>query len=331
MRSTEIDFPIDFVISWVDNRDPSWKKKRNSYLNNAEEVFSDASEERYRDFGFFEFLLKSIQKYAPWVHHVYIVTDGQVPSCIPADRRFTIVDHKQFIPEKYLPTFNSSVIELYLNNIPKLSEHFVYFNDDMLLNGPVNKGDFFNHDGFPKDSFLCSMLQPEYGNYFEINNARIVNENFPKINVIKSQFLKMFSPIYGLKNLFKTALTLPYTKWSTFKNLHIPYSLCKTEYSWLKKYAKTEFEITSENKFRGQTDINIWLIQDIRYCLGAFSPRSTTIGHYMNFDNQLEIIKDLKKKNPRLLVINDDSGVDSLNRKDVSQKITAELIKKFSP
>ena len=320
MVSRNINFPIDFVISWVDSSDSEWRRKRNNYLEYADEKVSDTSEERYRDFGFFRFLLKSIKLYTPWVHHVYIVTDNQIPDCVPNDERFSVIDHSQFIPASYLPTFNSSVIELYLNNIPNLVEHFVYFNDDMLINGPMNSSDFFDVTGLPKDSFLSSMLQPQRVNYFEINNAQIINDFFKKNMVVTK---------YEFQYLVKTALTLPFSKWSTFKNLHVPYSLCKKEYEWLDKYAKDELLTTSQNKFRSESDINIWLLQDIRYCLGLFATRSTSIGHYMNFDNLPEIINALERNKPKLLVINDDSEDVNLDRDSIAKKITIQMNKKF--
>jgi hypothetical protein len=46
------------------------------------------------------------------------------------------------------PTFNARVIEAAMWRIPGLSEHFVYANDDMFLNGPVSGADFFE-DGKP--------------------------------------------------------------------------------------------------------------------------------------------------------------------------------------
>ena len=44
-----------------------------------------------------------------------------------------LVNHKDYIPEQFLPTYNSVVIERYLHRIPDLAEHFVYFNDDFYI------------------------------------------------------------------------------------------------------------------------------------------------------------------------------------------------------
>ena len=40
---------------------------------------------------------------------------------------------KQFIPNNFLPTFNSCTIEMFIGNIKGLSEYFIYGNDDMFF------------------------------------------------------------------------------------------------------------------------------------------------------------------------------------------------------
>jgi len=44
-----------------------------------------------------------------------------------------VVDSREIIPPRFLPTFSSRAFELYLHRIPRLSETFVYFNDDVAL------------------------------------------------------------------------------------------------------------------------------------------------------------------------------------------------------
>jgi len=53
-----------------------------------------------------------------------------------------IVNHKDFIPEEYLPIFNSNAIELNMHKIKELSENFVYFNDDMFVLKEMKKEAF---------------------------------------------------------------------------------------------------------------------------------------------------------------------------------------------
>ena len=52
--------------------------------------------------------------------------------------------HNEFIPAKFLPTFNSGVIECFLHKIPGLAELFVYANDDFYLFNETRPDDMFD-------------------------------------------------------------------------------------------------------------------------------------------------------------------------------------------
>ena len=67
------------------------------------------------------------------VRRIHFVTWGHLPSWLNKEHpKLNIVNHKDFIPEKYLPTFNSHAL-WNMHRIPGLAENFVYFNDDMFL------------------------------------------------------------------------------------------------------------------------------------------------------------------------------------------------------
>ena len=57
------------------------------------------------------------------------------------------IDHSEIISSKYLPTFNSHVIEAHLHNIPNLAENFIYFNDDVFVARELPPGHFFKGNG----------------------------------------------------------------------------------------------------------------------------------------------------------------------------------------
>lgn len=122
---------MDIVYTWVDLRSSSYSQ-------------------RFTDHGELKYSLRSIYKFAPWVRHVYIVcADDQRPEWLherssEANIPVYIVKHSEIIPREYLPTYNSQCIELFLGFIPGLSEHFIYFNDDMFLGRPNYPGDYFN-------------------------------------------------------------------------------------------------------------------------------------------------------------------------------------------
>lgn len=153
--------PIDVVITWVDGDDISHREKRRKYAS-ADELTNDdiGGEIRYKSVGEIRYCLASILRFAPFVRKIFIVTDNQNPQLddfIEAEfpdriAEIVIIDHKVIFEgyESYLPVFNSLAIETMLWRIPGLSDHYVYFNDDVLLAAPVEPDDFF-----VGDSLVC--------------------------------------------------------------------------------------------------------------------------------------------------------------------------------
>jgi hypothetical protein len=150
-RAAQPDFPIDVVYTWVNGADPEHQAKRAACLPKQQDIHENALEAaRFRDNNELIYSLRALEQFAPWVHKVFLVTDHQVPNWLCRDHpKIRIVDHKDFIPEKYLPTFNSHVIEAYLHKVPDLAEHYIYLNDDVFLGRPCNRTDFFFPNGLP--------------------------------------------------------------------------------------------------------------------------------------------------------------------------------------
>ena len=145
------DFPVDVVYTWVDGSDPAHAAKRARYLSDQKDIHPDGLElARYRENEELRYSLRSLETFAPWVRRVIILTDNQVPAWLDVSHpKIRIADHKECIPERFLPTFNAQVIEAYLHRIPDLSEHFIYFNDDVMLGRPCRQTDFFTPNGLP--------------------------------------------------------------------------------------------------------------------------------------------------------------------------------------
>ncbi len=150
---------IDVVIPWVNGNDPVLNAKRARYASGTDALsFQDVGgSTRYADIGEIRWCVASINRFAPWVRKIYIVTDNQNPGLGPfLDEHFPngyipieIVDHTVIFRgyEQYLPSFNSSSIETMIWRIPGLSEHYLYLNDDFMLLKPIQPEDFFRPDG----------------------------------------------------------------------------------------------------------------------------------------------------------------------------------------
>ncbi|XP_078683763.1 N-acetylglucosamine-1-phosphotransferase subunits alpha/beta-like isoform X1 [Branchiostoma floridae x Branchiostoma belcheri] len=107
----------------------------------------DIAPSRFEDNEELRYSLRSIERYAPWVRHVYIVTNGQIPSWLNLDNpRLTIVTHSDLFPNaSHLPSFSSPAIEAHLHRIPGLSNKFIYLNDDVMFGAEVWPDDFYTH------------------------------------------------------------------------------------------------------------------------------------------------------------------------------------------
>lgn len=103
--------------------------------NSTAEMDDTMSSNRYRDSSELRFSIRSLVKNAPWVRHIYIVTDNQIPHWLNLETtQLSIVTHEEIFPNKsHLPVFSSPAIESHLHRIPGLSKKFIYFNDDVFL------------------------------------------------------------------------------------------------------------------------------------------------------------------------------------------------------
>ena len=146
------DMKIDLVYTWVDGTDPKWLAKKNAALAAAGKpaIASAVSDNRWKDNDELLYSLRSAEKFAPWLNHIYIITDGSRPKWLNENNpKISIIDHKDIIPAELLPTFNSLAIEQFIWNIPNLSEHFLYANDDMFFGNGVSPEFFFDAAGNP--------------------------------------------------------------------------------------------------------------------------------------------------------------------------------------
>ncbi|GAB3757451.1 stealth family protein [Microlunatus parietis] len=189
-----VGFPIDLVYTWVDGADPAWQRDRAAAADavdpgRATERADDPA--RFTDHDELRHSLRSVEQYAPWINHVWIVTDGQRPHWLrPDDDWVTVVSHKELWPDPAgLPTFNSHAIETCLHRIPGLAEHYLYLNDDMIFGRPVAPELFFHPNGIGKffaSRLTVDLLPPAPGEIASTtaakNARRLLAERFGMIN-----------------------------------------------------------------------------------------------------------------------------------------------------
>ncbi|MEM6997328.1 MAG: Stealth CR1 domain-containing protein [Patescibacteria group bacterium] len=148
-----VDFPIDFVYTWVDGSDPVWMKEYDKARKKIDKNHQNNSSSRWANHNELMYSLRSVEMYASWVRNIYIVTMGQTPAFLKNidNKKLKIIDHKELFKDpSVLPVFNSHAIETQLHRIPGLSEHFIYINDDILFTRPTYPEFFFFPSGVVK-------------------------------------------------------------------------------------------------------------------------------------------------------------------------------------
>lgn len=174
---------IDVVVPYVDSMDPEWQKLFNEYNPKKELDEQTNGAERFRGQGsFFKYWFRCIAKNLPWVNNVFLLvqSDSQVPDWIDRSK-VKVVLHKEFIPEEYLPTFNSTCIEMFLWNIKELGEQFIYFNDDVFIIRPITQDLFFKDGKVRNNTKMTFDLNNMFG-YHRVNTyALIYNANKEEI------------------------------------------------------------------------------------------------------------------------------------------------------
>lgn len=298
-------YPIDIVVPWVDDTDPVWRAKKAKHT--GAEIKEGNTEARYRDWDNLKYWFRGVEKFAPWVRHVYFVTDDQKPEWLNVDHpKLKWVKHTDYIPHEYLPTFNSHVIEWNLHRIEGLAEHFVYFNDDVFLIRDTKPEDFFK-DGVPCDLPSVGVIYPSgVFSHVLFNNAEIINRYFSLRGSIKTNWEKWIKcqPLNGLVKLL----------WYGRRNQipgsiswHIQTSLQKSTFDILWEKEPELIHQTCQHKQRTRDDISPYCVRDWQIFSGEFHP-NRPIGklfHTATMRYSDEAIEYLRKQKGKVICLND--------------------------
>ncbi len=325
-RTAETQFtePIDLVYLWVDGSDIEWLKKKQLYLTGSDNLTEEAiCNCRFRDNDELKMLLRSIEKHLPWINKIYIVTDNQIPKWLDTTNpKIKVVFHKDFIPKEVLPTFNSTVIEMFLDQIPELSEHFLYANDDFFVN--------------------CD-LQPDF--FFKSKDIPIVRLQTSTCQKLASKTSYAYS-VLRMQNLIKEN----YGKFYDLEPHHNIDAYTKTLYKDCREKFKEEYKKNAKNRFRdnndiqrsltlfyalanGQAELKIVPRTDFRLPCGTkifniLTGRYRVDSKYIG-GNKNKLIKRFYFVNPKLFCIN-DVGTSKLNLIAQKQLLTNLFPKKSS-
>ncbi len=286
-------FPIDVVYTWKGE---------------------NASNDRRLGYNHeLQYSLRSVNFFAPWVNKIFILmNNAKQPSWIKDNSKIIIVEHSETFPsEKYLPNTNSNAIETTIANIPGLSNHYIYFNDDIFLGRRVKYTDFFTTDG--------KALIDDYSIHTR-NIVRGVGENKLLFDVPKSaDKLYKHIPISLIKNLVLD-----------FNNTYSDYI------DWIRMTKKRKdkgYDICEKNNLLSPC-------QQIHYPIAEFmylhkkaklvNNENNTLFYLSSAnDNFSERLNDIINRRPKFFCIN-DVETDPVKRKIIASQMLS-FFKKYFP
>lgn len=271
-------FKVDVVFTWVNHEDSDWQKRRQLYAHTAPaRTLYNNDEARFANHNELYYSLHSVRRFLPWVNHIYIITDRQTPKWFNAEKyqNVTIIDHTQIIDKQYLPTFNSHVIEAHLHNIPNLSEHFIYFNDDVFVARPLPKTHFFHANGIAS-LFLADKSLQQMAAKGTITPTLAASQNCIRL----------------LKQKHTCHLDNPLV------HTYVPLRKSSFQTAW--QHYRQQIEGFLANKFRTNQDLNLatFLVPWLMYLDGQ-SILSNEICYYFNIRSKkapTQYLKLLEKK-----------------------------------
>ena len=272
---------IDLVVPYVDSSDPNWQKLFDKY-NPIKDIEIEAinAKNRFRGQGdFFKYWFRCVDKYLHWIHKIHFIvqSESQIPSWLDRSK-VNIVYHKDFIPEEYLPTFNSTTIEMFLWNIKDLSEYFLYANDDIFPFGKLRPEYFFN--------FVKNKVK---------NNTSPITVKPGCIMYVK-HCLNSYNLAYN-KNLKEESMILP-----AFKHDLRPYIRSEME----AHFKANEKEILSKlSSFRENKNINVYYFSHCLIRDGLQEPRIDIKSRLINSNTSDVDGKMILNSGCNILAIND--------------------------
>jgi hypothetical protein len=287
----DVTFPVDVVYLWVDGEDPAWQERRRARQEAVGRALPPLATvpSRFREQDELRYSLRSIEQFAPWVRHIYLVTDQQRPTWLVDEHPWlSVVDHREIFPQEALPTFNSHAISARVHHIPELSEHFLLMNDDVFLGQPVAPEAFFHANGVSQ--FFLSRSP--------IPSGPVTTEDKPHM-AARKRVRDLIESAYG------------FTPFQTFK--HTPVTMRRSWLAHLEDRFSDHYERTVHAPFRTGADIvPSWLHHYAGFAERVALPSSIQY-EYFNLAYRRtfrRMVSFLERRSVDCLCLNDEEEVD---------------------
>lgn len=282
---------MDAVITYVNGMEPKWREQCIAHNRFPDFI------QRFYDYGTLRFVLRGISEHMKFIDRVFLVVSNieQVPDYVGDN--VIVVTHDMFIPEEYLPTFNSCTIECFLWNIPGLSEEFIYFNDDMIPTNKLEAEEFF------RNGLVCLgyLTGPTNINYY--------NELLRNCNLSAS---KNYSENEHVDYLRPYHIMIPYLKSDYYNNF---------------KLIEDRLEALKE-KTRSEKQVSQYYFSNCYYYQNKYFDYAPTHYYLHTKHNSEEFITRLNSaKNKQVICINSYGEFSGKTLKETIEIIETELYK----
>ena len=299
--------PVDAVCTWVDDADPAWQALYAAHVASYRGTTDAASLARFLSHDNLRYSLRSMASNIPWLRRIHIVSNCAPPRWLDIDHPTVVwVDHAAILPPAALPTFNSHAIETRLQDIPDLSEHFIYFNDDMFVCRPLGKGKFFAQGGES-----CAFLE---------TGAMVTG-----------------APVSGAPDYLNAARTSAALIRTAFDSVpvrlhkHAPYSLRRSVLKEIVERFPEAIARTETNRFRDIGDVNLTSFLYHHYALRTGQAQEHDIDAAFVKSSDLRWRAQVAAVRPGasdFLCLN-DGGIVEPGR--AWQKVTRQMLDRFFP
>lgn len=327
--TSDVGFPVDMVYTWVDGSDPEWQNIRRKFQLTQKNIPQDSLLDcRWRDFDELRLSIESVNRFAPWIRTIYVITDFQRPYWYDESNpgKVKFIDHQILFKdfEEHLPTFNSHAIECHLHRIEGLSEHFIYSNDDTFFGNDVYPLDFFTPDGNFKVFLTITDMETEKTLKERATTTPqnpVLSMSNPKVNpkmihVDKSppieqlDILPYFTAQAVTNNVLDGVFNPPIVPRKRLKHQMKAFRKSTYEWCWENEFIQLYLFNTSSTRFRSLGDIDSTsLVSHVGLLLGVAIPASISSKYYGITDN-LDITKLFYhlykfRPTPKLYCLND--------------------------
>lgn len=322
MKKSVCNEPIDLIIPWVDDTDPEWNQLRLQYSKEINSIqIKSNSIIRFESWNNLKYIFRGIEKCMPWINKVFLVTCGQIPSFLDVEcPKLKIINHKDYIPEEYLPTFNSNTIEINYHRISELSENFILFNDDLFPIQPIKESYYFRNNQICDEAVeraLCPNIQESDSHmnmYRAVNMMIIINKYFRKRDVQRNNWRKWYHIGYG-KRLIRTIALSHFYDFDYFSIPHMAVAMKKSVIEKIWNLEPEVMDLSSRNRFRNYSDISQYIFRFWKLCEGDFFPRRTK-GLYVNVtdENCVEIADIIRSHKHQMISLNETDELKNFER-----------------